>query len=86
MTLKPILMATGLSLALLASSGAGAADVKSMAADAAKDQAADLAKEKVTGMAKDQAGAMLPKTGAAAIPGAAVPGADAAKAVTGQTT
>jgi hypothetical protein len=36
MTLKPILMATGLSLALLASSGAGAAD-KSMAADAAKD-------------------------------------------------
>ena len=64
MTLKPILMATGLSLALLVSSGAGAADVKSMAADAAKDQAADLAKEKATDMAKDPAGAMLPKTGA----------------------
>ena len=70
MTLKPILMATGMSLALLVTSGTGAADVKSMAADAAKDQAADLAKEKATDMAKDQAGAIMPATGGAAMPGA----------------
>jgi hypothetical protein len=46
------MIVTGLSLALLVSSGAGAAD-------AANDQAADLVKEKATGMDKDQAGAML---------------------------
>lgn len=64
MTLKPILMATSLSLTLLSSS-VWAADVKEMATDAAKDQAGKMAQEQATDVVKDKAGTMMPKPNAA---------------------
>ncbi|MCB1771836.1 MAG: hypothetical protein KDJ31_19375 [Candidatus Competibacteraceae bacterium] len=63
MTLKPIMIAT--SLSLLVSSAAWAADVKDMATDAAKDQAGKMAQEQATDRVKDKAGAMMPKPDAA---------------------
>jgi hypothetical protein len=64
MTLKPILMATGLTVLL--TSAAWAADVKDLAADAAKDQAGKMAQEQATDRVKDKAGAMMPTPDAGA--------------------
>jgi hypothetical protein len=58
MTRKPMMRALGLTVLL--SSAAWAADVKEMAADAAKDQAGKMAQEQATDMVKDKAGAMMP--------------------------
>jgi hypothetical protein len=64
MTRKPMMLALGLTVLL--SSAAWAADVKEMAADAAKDQAGKMAQEQATDMVKDKAGAMMPTPDAGA--------------------
>ena len=57
MTFKPMTVAAGAILSLAISGQAWTADVKTMAADAAKDQATEIT--------KDKGKAMLPKTGVA---------------------
>ncbi|HRD35643.1 MAG TPA: hypothetical protein PLR02_15480, partial [Rhodocyclaceae bacterium] len=73
MSVKPLL-ATTLTLALLLSGAAHAADPAAAAIDAAKSQATDAAKDKATDMVKDQAGQILPAAGGV---GAALPGTPA---------
>ena len=63
MTLKPIIIAAGTSLTLFFSN-AWAADVKEMAADAAKDSTGKMAQEQATDAVKEKTGTMMPATGA----------------------